>query len=225
MLKLILAMSIIKKIKSDTRLKKLMLYLLMPRNQARPRLWVQWFVNPFIHKKGKGALIRRRTRMDVMPFNPFSIGANSTIEDFCTVNNGMGEVNIGYGVRIGMSNVIIGPVNIGNNIILAQNVVVSALNHGYEDVRIPIRLQKCTTSLVTIEDDCWIGANAVITAGVTIGKHAVVAAGSIVTKDVPPFSIVAGNPAKVIKQYNEQSGCWEKINTQSQIPSFKTIAA
>ncbi len=218
-------MSMLQQIKRDNRLKKIVLYLLMPHNQARPRLWVQWFVNPFIHKKGKGSLIRRRTRMDVMPFNPFWIGANSTIEDFCTVNNGMGAVHIGDGVRIGMSNVIIGPVTIGNNIILAQNVVVSALNHGYEDVRIPIRLQKCSTALVTIEDDCWIGANAVITSGVTIGKHSVVAAGSIVTKNVPALSIVAGNPAKVIKQYNEHSGCWEKINSDLTKPQFKIEAA
>lgn len=218
-------MSIVQKLKSDKRLKALLLYLLMPVNQARPRKWVQWLVNPFFHHRGEDALIRNRTRMDVLPFNRFSIGDHSTIEDFSTVNNGMGDVIIGVGVRIGMSNVIIGPVTIGNNIILAQNVVVSALNHTYHDVRIPIRFQKCTTSPVTIEDDCWIGANAVITAGVSIGKHAVVAAGSIVTKNVPPFSIVAGNPAKVIKHYNEQSGCWEKVNSNSSLPPFKTIAA
>lgn len=184
----------------------------MPKNQARPRLWVQWFLNPLIHKKGKGAIIRRRTRMDVLPFNKFSIGANSTIEDFSVVNNGMGEVKIGYGSRVGMSNTLIGPVTIGNNVIIAQNVVISALNHGYQDIHTPIRLQPCTTALVTIGDDTWIGANAVITSGVTIGKHVVVAAGSVVTKNVPEFSIVAGNPARIIKQYNPATQVWEKPN-------------
>lgn len=167
-------------------------------------------VNPFIHKKGKGALIRRRTRMDVLPFNKFSIGANSTIEDFSVVNNGMGEVKIGFGSRIGMSNTIIGPVTVGNNVILAQNVVISALNHGYEDIHTPIRLQPCKTAIVTIGDDSWIGANAVITSGVTLGKHVVVAAGSVVTKDVPDYSIVAGNPARILKQYNSNTNRWEK---------------
>ena len=205
-------MSIIAKIKSDPRLKNLMLYLLMPKNQARPRWWVKQFVNPFIHKKGKGALVRRNTRMDVLPFNPFSLGANSTIEDFTVVNNGMGAVIIGDGVRIGLSNVLIGPVEIGNNIILAQHVVISGLNHGYENISTPIRFQPCSTNKVIIEDDSWIGANAVITAGVTIGKHAIVAAGSVVTKDVPPYCIVAGNPAKVIKQYNFQTKTWERTN-------------
>ena len=57
----------------------------------------------------------------------------------------------------------------------------------------------CTTP-VTIEDDVWIGANVVVLPGVRIGTHSVVAAGAIVTKDVPPYSLVAGVPAKVIKQ-------------------------
>jgi acetyltransferase-like isoleucine patch superfamily enzyme len=57
-----------------------------------------------------------------------------------------------------------------------------------------------STSAVVIEDDIWIGANAVILPGLTIGHHSVVAAGAVVTKDVPPHSLVAGVPAKVIKQ-------------------------
>jgi acetyltransferase-like isoleucine patch superfamily enzyme len=205
-----LQMSLLHRIKNNPGLKKFLLYLLMPKNQARPRWWVSLVVNPFIHKKGKGALIRRRTRMDVLPFNKFSIGANSTIEDFSVVNNGMGEVKIGFGSRIGMSNTIIGPVTVGNNVILAQNVVISALNHGYEDIHTPIRLQPCKTAIVTIGDDSWVGANAVITSGVTLGKHVVVAAGSVVTKDVPDYSIVAGNPARILKQYNSNTNRWEK---------------
>jgi acetyltransferase-like isoleucine patch superfamily enzyme len=215
-------MSIVHRIKSDPKLKQLTLRLLMPKNQARPRWWVSILVNPFLHKKGKGSLIRRNTRMDVLPFNLFSLGANSTIEDYTVVNNGMGEVAIGDGVRIGLSNVLIGPLEIGNNIILAQHVVISGLNHGYEDIHTPIRLQPCSTAKVIIEDDCWIGANAVITAGVRIGKHSIVAAGSVVTKDVPPNSIVAGNPAKLVKQYNLENKAWERIRTTE---ALHTVAA
>jgi acetyltransferase-like isoleucine patch superfamily enzyme len=198
-------------IKKNQALKKLVLYLLMPKNQSRPRLWVKLLVNPLKHKKGKGARICWNTRMDVLPFNDFSLGKNSTIEDFSVVNNGMGAVLIGDNTRVGISNVLIGPIQIGNHVIIAQNVVMSGLNHGYEDIKTPIRMQPCTTAKISIGNDSWIGANAVITAGVTIGKHAVVAAGSVVTKSVPDYSIVAGNPARIIKQYNEVTGNWEKI--------------
>jgi acetyltransferase-like isoleucine patch superfamily enzyme len=204
-------MGLTDKIKSSPKLKKLSLRLLMPKNQARPRLWVKWFLNPLKHKHGKGSKIRRRTRIDVLPFNNFSLGANSTIEDFSTINNGVGEVIIGDRSRIGMSNVIIGPVYIGNDVILAQNVVMSGLNHGYEDVNIPPKDQKVTTSPIYIEDEVWIGANVSIVAGVTIGKHSVIAAGSVVTKNVPQYSISVGNPARVIKQYKFETKQWEKI--------------
>ncbi len=115
-----------------------------------------------------------------------------------------------YGM--GLSNTIIGPVHIGNNVITAQHVCLSGLNHGYEDILVPIRDQACSKELITLEDDCWIGANSVIVLGVTIGKHAIVAAGSVVTKDVAPFTIVAGSPAKIIKQYNTSTQKWEKLS-------------
>jgi len=204
-------MSIVDNIKQRPGLKKLALYLLMPKNQARPRVWVKWFVNPFRHKKGKGSLIRRRTRMDVLPFNTFILGRYSTIEDFATVNNGMGAVIIGDHVRVGIGNVIIGPVRIGDHVILAQNIVLSGLNHGYTDPNVPIALQPCSVGEIVVEDDCWIGANSVITAGVTIGRHSVVAGGSVVTKNVPPYTVVAGNPARPIRQYQPATGTWEKV--------------
>lgn len=203
-------MGLVEKIKSNHRLKHFVLWLLMPKNQARPRLWVKWFVNPLKHKKGKGSLIRRRTRMDVLPFNQFSLGKNSTIEDFSTVNNGVGDVIIGDRSRIGLGCVVIGPVKIGNDIMFAQNIVVSGLNHGYQDVNTPISLQPVETKQIIIEDNVWIGANAVITAGVIIGKQSIVAAGSVVTKSVPPFTIVGGNPAKILKSYNFSTKTWDK---------------
>jgi len=123
-------MGLKEKIKSNEKLKKLVLWMLMPRNQARPRLWVKWFVNPMKHKRGKRSLVRRRTRMDLMPFNNFVLGEDSTIEDFSTVNNGVGDVIIGNRTRIGMSNVLIGPITIGSDVMFAQNVVLSGLNHG-----------------------------------------------------------------------------------------------
>jgi acetyltransferase-like isoleucine patch superfamily enzyme len=204
-------MGLKEKIKSNEKVKKLVLWMLMPKNQARPRLWVKLFVNPLKHKKGKHSLIRRRVRMDVMPFNMFSLGADSTIEDFSTVNNGVGDVIIGQRTRIGMSNVLIGPVNIGNDVMFAQNIVLSGLNHGYEDVTVVPHKQKVTTAPIIIEDEVWLGANVVVVAGVTIGKHSVVAAGAVVTKSIPPYSVAVGNPARVIKQYNFETKQWERV--------------
>lgn len=211
-------MQLAQKIKASPRLKQLVLWLLIPKNQARPRLWVKLFVNPLKHKKGRKAIIRRRSRLDVLPFQDFALGAHSTIEDFSTINNGLGPVRIGHHSLIGLSNVIIGPVTIGNHVILAQHIVVSGLNHGYEDIHTPISRQKCAVKPIVIEDECWIGANSVITAGVSIGRHAVVAAGSVVTKDVPAYSVVAGNPARVIKQYDPQLQKWEKVRLAPESP-------
>lgn len=148
--------------------------------------------------------------MDVLPFNPFSIGDNSMVEDFTTINNGVGEVRIGNNSLIGLGNVIIGPITVGNNVILAQNIVASGLNHNYADIRQPIHQQGVSVAPIVIEDDCWIGANTVITAGVRIGKHCVIAAGAVVTKNIPPYSVAVGNPARVIKQYDASSDEWIK---------------
>ena len=205
-------MSFVSKIKSNPKLKKAALFLMIPPNEHRPRWWVRALLNPFKHTKGKNAIIRRYTRMDVFPYNEFTLGEGSVIEDFATINNGVGPVHIGNKSFIGMGNVIIGPVSIGNNVILAQNIVVSGLNHGYDDVNTPPSLQKTSTKQITIGDDIWIGANSVITAGVTLGKHCVIGAGSVVTKDVPEFTVAVGNPARVIKTYNFTTKNWETIN-------------
>lgn len=203
-------MTIAHRIKSSPSLKQFVLWTLMPKNQARPRLWVKWFVNPFFTKKGKNARIQKNTRIDILPNNPFRLGANSTIEDFCTINNGMGEINVGNNTRIGIGSVLIGPVKIGNHVRLAQNVVITALNHNYTDVSKPISEQGVNTQQISVGDETWIGANAVILPGVTVGKHCIIAAGAVVTKDISSFSVAAGNPAKIIKKYNPLTDKWEK---------------
>tara|TARA_B100000809_G_scaffold169704_1_gene167066 strand:- start:12403 stop:13041 length:639 start_codon:yes stop_codon:yes gene_type:complete len=205
-------MGLKEKIKSNEKLKKLVHWCILIPKQTRPRLWIKLFVNPFYHKKGKGAIVRPRTRMDVVPWNEFKLGIDSTIEDFSAINNGVGPVIIGDRTKIGLSNTIIGPVTIGNDIRLAQNITLSGLNHNYEDVTMPIHVQGVSTAQIIIEDDAWIGANVVVVAGVTIGKHSIIAAGSIVTKDIPPFSVAVGNPARVLKQYNHDTKTWENLN-------------
>lgn len=202
-------MNLTRKIQSNPRMKDLLLAGLTSAH--RPRWWVRLFVNPFFHKRGRRSIIRRRTRLDVVPFRKFILGDEAIIEDFSTINNGMGDIIIGRRSIVGIGNVIIGPVEIGNNVIFAQHVGILAMNHGYADIHTPIRDQKCTADLIRIEDNCWIGSNSIVIAGVTIGRHSVVAAGSVVTRDIPPYSVAAGNPARIIRRYNESNGAWDRV--------------
>lgn len=209
-------MDIIKNIKQSEQMKQFVLRMLMPARQARPRRWVRWFILPFTIQKGKGALIRRNSRFDVLPINKFTLGDYSTIEDYTTINNGVGDVLIGKHTRIGIGSVIIGPVVVGNKVRLAQHVVVSGLNHNYESVNEAICDQGVSTKEVFIGSESWVGANAVILPGVKIGKHCVVAAGSVVTKNVDDYTVVAGNPAKPVKKLNPSTLKWEKVTLSLQ---------
>ena len=214
-IKLFTMSSIKDRVKSNPRLKELVLNLMVHPVKTRPRVWLRLFMR-FYTSRGKGSVIYRSVRKDLVPFNRFIIGDRSVIEDFSIVNNMVGDFVIGRESRAGLGNVIIGPVIIGDNVIIAQGVVLSGLDHNYKECNISISKQGVSTSLINIEDDVWIGANSVVTKGVKIGKHSIVAACSVVNKDVPPFSIVAGNPAKVIKQYNHSSGEWERNNSSTQ---------
>ena len=112
----------------------------------------------------------------------------------------MGNIIIGDHTRIGLHKTIIGPVNIGSHVNLAQGVIITALNHNFQDPTKHIDEQGVSTNQINISDDVWIGANAVVLPGVSIGSHAVVAAGAVVTKDIPPGVVVAGTPARIIRQ-------------------------
>ena len=187
------------KFKDNPKLKKLIDWVIMNQVETRPR----WFIRlmaPLYQHRGKNSVIHRSARMDTPPYRKFSLGDYSVVESFACINNAVGDVIIGNHTRIGLHNTIIGPVEIGNNVNLAQGITVTALNHNFSDSNKRIDEQGVSTKPVTIEDDVWIGANAVVLPGVTIGNHCVVAAGAVVTKDVPPHSLVAGVPAKVIKQ-------------------------
>ncbi len=179
--------------------KKFLDWVIMNQVETRPR----WFIRllaPLYQHRGRHSVIHHSARMDTPPYRKFSLGDYSVIESFACINNAVGDVMIGDHTRIGLHNTIIGPVIIGSHVNLAQGITVTALNHNFENSKKRIDEQGVSTSAVVIEDDIWIGANAVILPGVTIGHHSVVAAGAIVTKDVPPHSLVAGVPAKVIKQ-------------------------
>ena len=185
--------------KGSPRLKRTIDWLIMNQWDARPRWYIR-LLAPLYQHRGRGSKIYHSVRMDTPPYRRFSLGDHSVVESFCCINNAVGDVMIGDHTRVGIHNTIIGPVSIGNHVNLAQGITVTALNHNFSDPDKLIDEQGISTAAVHIGDDVWIGANAVVLPGVTIGNHSVVAAGAIVTKDVPQGSLVAGVPAKILKQ-------------------------
>lgn len=103
--------------------------------------------------------------------------------------------NIGPYCYIGCS----GGIRIGANVMMSPRVSLYAENHNFSDTAIPMKEQGVSRAPIVIEDDCWIASHAVVLAGVTIGRGSIIAAGSVVTRDVPPYSIVAGSPARVLR--------------------------
>ena len=184
--------------KSNGGIKRMVDLLIMNQRLTRPRWYVR-LLAPLYQHRAFSAKIYGSVRMDTPPYRRFSIGKRSVVESFSCINNAVGDVVIGNYTRIGLHCTVIGPVTIGNHVNLAHAITVSALNHNFEDTRLRIDEQGVNTSEIIIDDDVWIGANAVITAGVHIGRHSVVAAGAVVTKDVPEYSVVGGVPAKVIR--------------------------
>lgn len=115
------------------------------------------------------------------------------------------NIEIGKNVVIRPNSILMatvdGKIVIEQNVLLGSGVHVYVSNHKYDDTSLPIYSQGHSPSKpVTIKEGSWVGANAIILPGVTIGRNAVVGAGSIVTKDVEDFTVVAGNPAKLIKK-------------------------
>jgi acetyltransferase-like isoleucine patch superfamily enzyme len=92
-----------------------------------------------------------------------------------------------------------GWITIGNFVRIAPYVAMIATNHRFDRLDVPISAQGHNFGPITIEDDVWIGAHVVVTAGVTIGHGSVIGAGSVVTRDIPAYSIAVGAPARVIK--------------------------
>lgn len=130
---------------------------------------------------------------------PAKIGAGSRIWDGVHIDSpsmlvigSCSSINRGSLINAG------GGVSIGNNVLIGPGVTIYSQNHIFSDPDIPINKQGYELKPVSIQDDVWIGARAIILPGVTVEKGSVVAAGAIVTKNIAAYSIVAGVPAHII---------------------------
>ncbi|MFA7140594.1 MAG: acyltransferase [Proteiniphilum sp.] len=203
--------AIIQKVKSNSAQKQRVLSLMMHPVKTRPRRWLRCLQFLYM-KKGRKSVIYRSVRKDIVPFNRFIMGDYSVIEDYAIINNAVGDIVIGKDTRIGLGNTLIGPVRIGDNVHLAQNVVISGLNHRYQDIEKTISEQGIETKEVIIENDVWIAANSTILAGVHIGEHVVIGAGSVVTKNISSHCVAVGNPARVVKKFDIDKKQWIRVN-------------
>lgn len=123
------------------------------------------------------------------------------------------NVNIGYDVRISCCD----KIKIGNNVLMGSRVLIIDNSHGKytgsmpDTPSTPPNKRKLIVKPITIADNVWIGENVVIQMGVSIGYASIIAANTVVTKDIPPMCIAAGLPAKVIKKFDENKKEWRKI--------------
>lgn len=119
------------------------------------------------------------------------VKSGAEISPYCTV---------GSFSELGTRCLIQSNVHIGNNVIMGPDVKIYSRNHKSTNIEVPIQNQGKEYFETKIGDDIWIGANVVILPGVTINSHSIIAAGSVVTKDVKAYSVVGGVPAKLIKK-------------------------
>lgn len=123
--------------------------------------------------------------------------------------------NIGRRSTISASNKII----LGKSVLLGPNVLISDHNHEYKNIEIPIMNQGITSyeNCIIIGDNTWLGTNSVILGNVTIGKNCIVAANSVVNNNIPDYCIAAGNPAKVVKYFDIETGKWVGVNSEDEL--------
>ena len=112
------------------------------------------------------------------------------------------NASVGNESELGTRCLIQANVTIGDHVIMGPDIKIYSRNHKAERLDIPIQKQGKHYLHTTIGNDVWIGANVIITAGVKVGNHCIIGAGSVVTKDVEDFSIVGGVPAKLIRKRN-----------------------
>jgi len=136
------------------------------------------------------------------------------------VVHGSGRMEIGERTTISMYSRVaaLGYVKIGNNVAMGPHVFIADYNHKYRDINRPIKFQgNAFTPMpdgqpnIQIGDDAWLETNVVVVGNIRIGKHSVIGANSVVTKDIPDYSVAVGSPAKVIKRYDFGKSEWVKV--------------
>jgi acetyltransferase-like isoleucine patch superfamily enzyme len=130
------------------------------------------------------------------------VGADFSLCDGTTIEN-LDGIELGDRVSINQACYVCGygGLTIGNDVMIANGCVLMPPGHRFADLSLPMRDQGVTARPIVIEDDVWIGANAVILGGVRIGRGAIVGAGAVVRRDLPPYALALGNPATILRNW------------------------
>ena len=163
-----------------------------------------------------GAFGKHNYLFDLELLNPQNIflGSNLWISKTRLASSKGGKLIIGNHVAIGRFSQIyaLQSIIIEDGVLMAENTYISDNTHSFDDVNIPIRDQEVIPlNNVVVGSGTWIGRNACIM-GCKIGRNCVIGAFSFVKKDIPDYCVVVGNPARIVKRYNPQSGQWEKTD-------------
>ncbi len=156
---------------------------------------------------GRSVTIEDDVRIDALSSEGVRLGDNVSIGKYSIIEATGILTHLGKGFRIGANSNLgdynfvgaAGGVTIGQNVLIGQRVSFHSENHVFADPDRLIKAQGVSHHGIVVEDDVWLGATVVILDGVTVGQGAVVAAGSVVTADVPAYAVVGGVPARVIR--------------------------
>jgi len=171
----------------------------------------------FYIERGSVSAISLWARLDVIPRAPhherhrLKLGRKSLIETSAVVCTWHGDVILDDGASVGIGSNVIGPVRVGKGSAISQYCFISGQSHHYEDVSVNFLRQGFKIDPVVIGRNVWIGSHVVILPGVKIGDNSVIGAGSTVVRDIPPYTVAAGKPAKVIKHYDSQTRQWLQV--------------
>lgn len=148
-----------------------------------------------------GKNVKVEGKIEIATAGTIRVGDNTVIKRWVCLRPYGGYINIGENCSINSFCHISGNggVEIGNNVLIATQCVIISANHNFSDINEPISKQGEIKEKIVIEDNCWLGAGVKVLAGVTIHTGSVIGAGSVITHDIPPFSVVVGIPGKVIK--------------------------